>query len=97
MNLNLYSIYDRKMNVYLTPFPARGDVDAKRQVSASFADAGIKSTPAGQNPEDFDLVKLGTFDDETGVIARAEVPLVLANLEYLRNLSADKAAAQLPS
>lgn len=90
MKLNLYSIYDRKMNIYLTPFPARGDVDAKRQVSASFSDQGIASTPAGQHPEDFDLVKIGDFDDESGAISSAH-PIVLANLEAL------KASGTVPS
>ncbi len=90
MKLNLYSIYDRKMNVYLTPFPARGDVDATRQITASFADPNMAATPAGQHPQDFDLVKIGDFDDESGAIMSSH-PLVLSNLEQL------KAAGTVPS
>jgi len=87
MNLNLYSIYDRKMNIYLTPFPSRGDVDAKRQVVSSFGDASMRATPAYQNPQDFDLVKIGAFDDESGRITPAEHPLVIAGLESLKAVS----------
>lgn len=91
MKLNLYSIYDRKMNIYLTPFPARGDVDAVRQVSASFADPNMANTPAGQHPADFDLVKIGTFDDESGDITNMH-PLVMSNLEALKAAAAAPAA-----
>jgi hypothetical protein len=79
VKLNLYSIYDRKMNVYLAPFPARGDVDATRNVSASMGDASMKQTPVGLHPEDFDLCKIGTFDDDSGEIERCH-PLVLGNI-----------------
>jgi len=84
MKLNLYSIFDRKMNVYLTPFPARNDVEAVRNVSSGMADASMKQTPVGTHPEDFDLVKIGHFDDESGDISK-EIPLILGNV---RDISA---------
>lgn len=68
MKLKMYSIYDRAVCVYLTPFPARGDIDALRQIKASFKDPSMADTPVIKNPSDFTLVRLGEFDDETGVL-----------------------------
>ncbi|AXH73503.1 MAG: nonstructural protein [Microviridae sp.] len=82
MKLNLYSIFDRKMNIYLTPFPARGEVDACRQISASFGDASMKQTPVGTNPGDFDLIHVGYFDDEMGDITKV-MPLVIGNIAVI--------------
>lgn len=90
MKLNLYSIYDRKMNLYLAPFPARGDVDAIRNVSQSLRAPDVNQTPIGQSPADFDLVKIGEFDDDIGTISGSH-PLTLANIATLIP------SAQLPS
>ena len=59
MKLNLYSIFDRKMGVYLAPFPSRGDVDATRNVVSGLWHPDVKNTPLGLHREDFDLVKIG--------------------------------------
>lgn len=66
MRVLLFSIFDRKANIYLAPFVARSETDAVRQVSASFRDPQMRDTPVGQHPEDFDLRFIGVFDDETG-------------------------------
>lgn len=86
MKLRLFSIFDRKMNVFLTPFPARGEVDACRQISASFSDASMKQTPVGQNPQDFDLIEVGVFDDESGDITKV-MPLVIGNVAHIAGVS----------
>lgn len=87
MKLNLYSIYDRKMNIYLAPFPARNDVDAVRNVQASVSDPQMKQTPVGQNPQDFDLTMIGIFDDESGQIERSHT-LTVANIGDLAKIAA---------
>lgn len=92
MMLRLYSIYDRKMCVYLTPFPARGEVDATRQISASFSNPQMRETPVVSHPEDFDLVHVGMFDDESGEIERVK-PAVVTNLARLARVSAADQAA----
>lgn len=83
MIFKLYSIYDRAVGVYLTPFPARGDIDALRQVKASFKDPSMAETPVMKNPMDFSLVRLGEFDDETGVVSRIGDPYPLASVADL--------------
>lgn len=82
MKLRLYSMFDRKMNVYLTPFPARGDVDAIRNVKTSSLHPEMKNTPVGEHPEDFDLIYLADFDDESGAITKV-VPLVIGNVAQI--------------
>lgn len=80
MRLRLYSIRDRLAGVFLTPFPARADVEAVRQITASFADPQFRQTPVFQNPKDFDLMFVGEFDDESGEISPAS-PKLLKNLD----------------
>lgn len=68
MKLRMYSLLDKKMEVYLTPFFSRNDVDAGRQLSASLRDPQMAQSPIALAPGDFDLVAVGDFDDDTGVI-----------------------------
>ena len=79
MKLLLCSIRDRLAGVYLSPFPSRSDVDAKRQIIASFDDPTMQQTPVAKNPGDFDLHMLGYFDDETGVLLATD-SRILGNL-----------------
>lgn len=61
----IYSIYDRKAQYYLPVFVARTDADALRQ----FADLVVNSdTPLSKYPADFDLVRLGVMNVESGNI-----------------------------
>lgn len=83
MKLNLYSIFDRKMGVYLAPFPSRGDVDATRSLVSGLSHPDVKNTPLGQHPEDFDLVKIGVFNDETGEIGRLGPEIVIGRVADL--------------
>lgn len=69
MKFNLYSLHDRTGAVYLAPFVARSDIDAARNIRASKADPQLQSTPVGQNPSDFFLARVGSFDDDTGIIS----------------------------
>lgn len=76
MRVVLFSIFDRKAKIFMAPFVARSETDAVRQISASFRDPQMKDTPVGQNPSEFDLRVIGSFDDETGVITPSEPRLV---------------------
>lgn len=92
MKLKLYSIFDRKMNIYLAPFPARNDVDAVRNVQAGFNTPQMRETPIGQNPQDFDLVSIGEFDDDTGEITRSHA-LTVANVGDLAKIATSTVAS----
>lgn len=75
---NIYAIYDRKAQYYLPPFTVRGDADAHR----TFTEAVMTSeTPISQYPADFDLVRVGSIDLESGLLATPEngMPVLLIN------------------
>ena len=88
MKLRLYSIRDRLMGVYLSPFPSRADVEAVRQVAAAFSDPQMRQTPIVSSPKDYDLCYLGDFDDETGVLHSASTAQILKNLADIAPSSA---------
>ncbi|WNK14722.1 MAG: nonstructural protein [Microvirus sp.] len=83
MNFQLFSIFDMKAGVFLSPFVSRSETDAERQISSSLRDPGIKDTPVGQNPEDFALYKIGKFDDELGRIESDLAPRLVKTLKEL--------------
>jgi len=62
----VYSIWDRKAQVSLPVFSSRDDVTASR----TFIEAVMTSeTPVAQYPADFDLIKLGNIDLDTGQLS----------------------------
>jgi len=65
MNINGYSIYDRKALVYHSPFFAVSHGAAVR----SFSDlANDRQTTIGRHPVDYVLFHVGQFDDSSGVL-----------------------------
>jgi len=84
MRLKIYSLKDRLMNVFLSPFISRGHVDATRQITQSLRDPQLQSTPFVQNAKDYDLFYIGEFDDETAILA-ATTPELLKNVGDLRD------------
>lgn len=61
----LYSIWDRKAGYYLPVFNKKSDAEALRE----FQNLVVNSeTPISRYPADFDLVKIGTMEMETGYI-----------------------------
>ena len=84
MKLSLYSVHDRLMNVHLAPFVARANVEALRQMKAAFDDPNMAKSPLVTNPSDYDLVLVGSFDDETGILQSVK-PEILMNLADLKN------------
>lgn len=65
MIIGIYSVFDRKADVFGTPFFAMNDNLAQRYVyMREKADPGQLT----EFPEDFLLVIMGTFDPQTGEI-----------------------------
>lgn len=67
MQNHICCIRDNRTNVYSAVSVVRFSDDFKRQVvnAAKNVQSGLLLS---SNPDDFDLIELGTFDDETGVI-----------------------------
>ena len=65
MRQNVYSIRDRCSKLYDRPWVAHSDAAAVR----SFTDiATDEEHPIGRHPEDFTLFRIGTWDEQEGVL-----------------------------
>lgn len=81
MKISMYSIYDKKVTMYLPPFYARTDGEALRHARDFIVDAG---SPLGKHAEDYDLFHVGYFDDESGLVGDSPNNF-LVNLASLRD------------
>lgn len=73
IKLNVYTVKDTKANACINPFCMRTDFEAQRAFSDSVNDSQ-KSVPLSQHPEDFVLLAIGEFDQESGAIVAFDVP-----------------------
>lgn len=64
MTANIYTVKDELTNTFLNPAVIKSDDEAKRLFKYQ-----VNNTPIWKdNPEDYSLYKVGTFDDSTGTI-----------------------------
>lgn len=63
MNINLYSIKDTKLGKYCQPFTAPNDEIAKRILTSTIRAGGNN---IADYPEDFQIYKLGSYNEDTG-------------------------------
>lgn len=63
MKVNIYSIKDTKLGKFAQPFNAPNDAIAKRMLNSTIKAGGNN---IADYPEDFQLFKLGQYDEETG-------------------------------
>jgi len=75
----IYSVFDKKAQEYNAPFVEITDATAIRAVQQLLQN---KEHPLAMFSEDYDLVKLGTFDPVTGIIEND--PMDLIQLEKLK-------------
>lgn len=65
MKLNIYAIFDSATNAYMQPFPMQSDGQALR----AFTDLAVRADhDIGQHPEDYSLWRVGSFDDNEGLM-----------------------------
>lgn len=65
MYLNVYSMYDLNAEYYMQPFFLRSDNEALRAFQVATED---DQSFISKFPNQFDLYKIGKFDDSTGCI-----------------------------
>lgn len=75
MKMNIYAMQDVKANAFGQPFFSPNDGLALRSVSDLVADRN--SMPA-KHPQDFNIFKLGVYDDNSGRIEANAVPVFVA-------------------
>lgn len=80
MKTEMYVIFDKKAKLYNKPFHQFNRDVAIRTVTDLANDT---STDFSRNPEDYSLFFLGTFDEQTAVIALCESPEHVVNFHEL--------------
>lgn len=80
--MRIYSLYDRKLKEYGSLVLQNNDEAVKRMCKDALENARADQSPLKKYPEDFDLMWLGEFDPEVGVIT-GTVPLFVCNVAEL--------------
>lgn len=77
-----YAVYDRKAEMFSSPFLEVKDGTAIRAVQ----DVVINQSDHAfaKHPSDFSLHRLGVFDDETGIIEGQKEPKKVIDIETLQ-------------
>lgn len=78
MKSQFYSIFDTASGLYLRPFLAQSDGQAKRSFSDIAVDADHE---VGRHPEDYSMIRLGIFDDNNGKIVDEQNETLITGLE----------------
>lgn len=70
----VYTVYDSKVEAYMTPFFMRGKGEALRAWASTVNDS---QTQFCKHPSDFTLFEIGEYDDTMGVIKMYEAKISL--------------------
>ncbi len=80
MRMNIYSVFDVASGAYMRPFFLMSDAQALR----SFTDiATDREHEVGKHPEDYSLVRIGTFDDSKASLHPEDVQVLVTALEVI--------------
>ena len=77
MDKNLYSIYDKKSETYMQPFVELTDGTATRQCMDLLLNT---NAPFAKYPEDFTLMRIGSWDEIAGMPTADNPPEVIVEL-----------------
>ena len=80
MKLNIYTIYDTAAAVYLRPFFMQSDGQAMRSFTDIATDA---NHDVGKHPEDYSLIRLGIYDDNSGTLHNENNECLATGLEVV--------------
>lgn len=82
MKINMFAIRDSKTMVFGNPIFSVNDQTMMRAIINISLD---EEHPIGKNPEDYDLYKLGTFDDNSGKCELLDSPEHLQKVLVMRD------------
>ncbi len=77
MRMNVYTIFDTATGAYMRPFFLLADSQAIRSFKDITLDADHE---VGRHPEDYSLVRIGTFDDQEGTLHPENVTVLTTGL-----------------
>jgi len=77
----LYSIYDRKMNVYMTPMYVTDIIEVTRQIYRALQD---ENSLLSQFPEDYEIYFLGEWHENHGLHKSLDKPQFELNITSLK-------------
>ena len=84
----MYAIHDRAAQVYNGPFRFQTDGQASRW----FCDAATSAeNEVGKHPEDYTMMLVGMWDDNTGIMSELTVQKVISGVEAVAALRSVKA------
>lgn len=69
MKSKVFTVYDSKTQVFRAPFHMRNEGEALRAWQSI---ANDENSEIGKYPEDFSLLEIGEYDDETGQFDQTE-------------------------
>lgn len=76
MTLEIFSVYDSKVEAYLQPFFLRAKGEAVRAFEETVNDPATKFN---KYPADYTLFRVGQYDDRTGTVTKLDVYENLGN------------------
>ena len=80
MRLNVYTIFDVASGAYMRPFFGASDGQAIRSFTDISQDADHE---IGKHPEDYSLYRIGTYDDNKGVLHPEDKQCLATALEVV--------------
>lgn len=84
MKMYVFSVFDKAVNAYNTPFYARTTAEAIRSFGGLVNDA---STNVAKHPSDFVLFVLGAYDDNSGLFECSEPRRIVGATEIVEDVA----------
>jgi hypothetical protein len=97
MIIKMYAVYDKNVGAYMSPFTSLNDNSAIR----NFSQAALNPEAFGKYPQDYDLFKIGEYDDSNAKFTNADpnpihlisavnaVQVEMENMRYAKSLQMD--------
>jgi len=82
MDKNLYTIFDKKSEIYAPPFVELTDGTAVRMVTDLLS---TPNTPFAKYPTDYTLVRIGSYDELTGIPSSDIPPTTIMELSDIKD------------
>jgi len=92
MKHNIYSIFDTASGIYQRPIFSRADGEIMREFQNICVD---REHPCGMHPEDYSLIRVGTFDDQNGFLTDDSNETLATGLEMVALVRNNAKVAQI--